>query len=83
MIRPPFEQISPDKNVNCPCTTVSFTVSRESGGFVVLCQLALEISAFYDISVRRLAGLPPASDRQLPRGFALALGALVVVTRLQ
>jgi hypothetical protein len=27
--RPHVEQISPDKNVNCPCTTVSFTVSPE------------------------------------------------------
>jgi hypothetical protein len=32
---------------------------------VMLCPLALGISAFYDISVRRLAGLPLASSRPL------------------
>jgi hypothetical protein len=73
--RPPFEQISPDKNVNCPCTTVPFTVSHEPGGFVVLCQLALGISAFYDISVRRLAGLPPASFRHPLAGLPLLLAS--------
>jgi hypothetical protein len=35
-------QISPDKNVNCPYATVSFTVFPEPLGFVVLCQLAPE-----------------------------------------
>jgi hypothetical protein len=61
--------------VNYPCTTVSFTVSREPGGFVVLCQLALGISAFYDISVRRLAGLPPASSRHSLAGLPLLLAS--------
>lgn len=57
-----FEQISPDKNVNCLCTTAPFTVSLEPEGFVVVCQLAPKISAFYDGSVRRLTDLPPASS---------------------
>ena len=30
-------QISPDKNVNCPCTTAAFTLSPEPVGFVMLC----------------------------------------------
>ena len=34
------KQISPDKNMNCPCATASFTVAVRSRGFVVLCQLA-------------------------------------------
>jgi len=57
-----FEQISPDQNVNCLCTTAPFTVSLEPEGFVVVCQLAPKISAFYDGSVRRLTDLPPASS---------------------
>ena len=57
-----FEQISPDKNVNCLCTTAPFTVSLEPEGFVVVCQLAPKISAFYDGSVPRLTDLLPASS---------------------
>ena len=34
------KQISPDKCMNFPCATVSFTVAVRSHGFVVLCQLA-------------------------------------------
>ena len=30
------KQISPDKNINCPCTTVSFTSARRTLGFVML-----------------------------------------------
>jgi len=37
-------QISPDKNVNCPCTTAAFTLSPEPAGFVVSCQLARRLS---------------------------------------
>ena len=37
-------QISPDKNVNFPCTTAAFTLSPEPMGFVVLCQLAQGLS---------------------------------------
>ena len=38
------KQISPDKDVNFPCTTVAFTLPPEPAGFVVLCQLAQELS---------------------------------------
>jgi hypothetical protein len=30
-------QISPDKSVNCPCTTAAFTLSPEPAGFVMSC----------------------------------------------
>ena len=39
-ILPHRKQISPDKNVNFPCTTAAFTPSHEPSGFVVLCQPA-------------------------------------------
>lgn len=60
--------------MNLHCTTASFTVFLEPKGFVVLCQLAPRISAFYGISVRRLTDLPTALLRTFPREFALALG---------
>jgi hypothetical protein len=45
MSLPPHgKQISPDKNVNFPCTTAAFTLPLEPAGFVVLCQLAQELS---------------------------------------
>ena len=44
---PHGKQISPDKNVNFPCTTAAFTLPPEPAGFVVLCQPAY-----------RQAGLP-------------------------
>jgi hypothetical protein len=37
---PHGNQISPDKDVNFPCTTAAFTLSHEPAGFVVLCQPA-------------------------------------------
>ena len=37
-------QISPDKNVNFPCTNAAFTLPPEPVGFVVLCQLAQRLS---------------------------------------
>ena len=36
------EQISPDKSMNCQCTTAAFTVSHEPEGFVFLGTLASE-----------------------------------------
>ena len=41
---PHGKQISPDKNVNFSCTTAAFTLPHEPAGFVVLCQLAQELS---------------------------------------
>ena len=43
-ILPHGKQISPDKNVNFPCTTAAFTLYPEPSGFVVLCQLARGLS---------------------------------------
>ena len=37
---PHGKQISPDKNVNFPCTNAAFTLPPEPAGFVVLCQPA-------------------------------------------
>ncbi|MDO9350215.1 MAG: hypothetical protein Q7U55_03145 [Deltaproteobacteria bacterium] len=37
---PHGKQISPDKNVNFPCTNAAFTLPPEPVGFVVLCQPA-------------------------------------------
>jgi hypothetical protein len=37
---PHLAQISPDKDVNFPCTNAAFTLSPEPVGFVVLCQPA-------------------------------------------
>jgi hypothetical protein len=45
---PPGKQISPDKDVNFPCTTAAFTLPLEPSGFVVLCQLAQELSLVCD-----------------------------------
>src|SRR4030065_565726 len=41
---PHGKQISPDKDVNFPCTTAAFTLPPEPAGFVVLCSLAQELS---------------------------------------
>jgi len=38
--RSPVKQISPDKDMNFPCTAASFTVAVRSLGFDVLCHLA-------------------------------------------
>ena len=43
-ILPHGKQISPDKDVNFPCTTAAFTLPHEPVGFVVLCQLAQGLS---------------------------------------
>jgi len=55
-------QISPDKNVYFPCTTASFTVHSKLGALSSGAD-SPKGSASYDVSVRRLAGLPPASFR--------------------
>ena len=73
--RPPFGQISPDKNMNLRCTTAPFTAPLEPKDFVVLCQLIPEVSAFYDVSVRQLTALPPASSRHPLTGLPLLLAS--------
>ena len=50
-------QISPGKNANCRCTSAAFTVGCVPVGFAAMCQLASHPSAFYAVSVRRLAPL--------------------------
>ena len=44
ILLPHGKQISPDRDVNFPCTTAAFTLPPEPVGFVVLCQLAQELS---------------------------------------
>ena len=68
---PPGKQISPDKNVNFPCTTAAFTLPPEPAGFVVLCQLAQGLSLVCGFcppdQVRGRLGshvCPPASFRR-------------------
>ena len=73
--KPLVGQISPDKNMNLHCTTAPFTVPREPKDFVVLCQLIRGVSAFYDVSVRQLAVLPPASFRHPLTALPLLLAS--------
>ena len=37
----PVGQVSPDKNVSCPCTTAAFTFPSCQSGFAMLCWVAL------------------------------------------
>ena len=78
-ILPHGKQISPDKNVNFPCTTAAFTLSPEPSGFVVLCQLAQGLSLVYGfcLSARTFAlRLPP--DGRSPFRPCLRLALLIV-----
>jgi hypothetical protein len=54
---PQAAQISPGKNANCRCTSAAFTVDLVPVGFASTCRLASTPSAFYAVSVRRLAPL--------------------------
>lgn len=67
-------QISPGKNAMFPCTSAAFTVGAVPMGFAVMCQLASAPSAFYAVSVRRLARLHSGFLRTSPRELALAFG---------
>ena len=67
-IPPHGHQISPDKDVNFPCTNAAFTLPPEPVGFVVLCQLARRLSlicGFCSSSRTFAIGLPsdPSSRR--------------------
>ena len=57
-----------------PRTSAAFTVNVVPVGFAVWCQLASTLSAFYAVSVRRLARLLSGFLQTNPRGFALAVG---------
>jgi len=61
--RPPVEQTSPDKDVNCCYTTAAFTVSAEPRA-LLCCANSPADSALYAVSVRQLIALPYASSRQ-------------------
>ena len=67
-------QISPGKNAMFPRTSAAFTVGTVPMGFAVMCQLASAPSAFYAVSVRRLARLRSGFLQTSPRGLALAFG---------
>lgn len=81
LMTPPLhgKQISPDKNVNFPCTTAAFTLPPEPAGFVVLCQLAQELSLVCGFcpSARTFALRLP-SDGRSPFRPCLRLVLLVV-----
>lgn len=66
-------QISPDKDVNCGCTTASFTLSPEPGALSCCADLPGDW-ALYDVSVRRLTALHSGFLQTEPRGAALAVG---------
>ena len=68
------KQISPDKNMNLPCTTASFTVAGRSHDFVVLCQLAFSL---------RLIGCFCSSARNFTPGLPLPLVALACARGLR
>jgi hypothetical protein len=79
ILLPHGKQISPDKNVNFPCTTAAFTLSHEPSGFVVLCQLAqgLSLVCGFCPSARTFALRLP-SDGRSPSRPCLRLVLLVV-----
>jgi len=78
-ILPHSKQISLDKDVNFPCTTAAFTLPPEPAGFVVLCQLAQELSLVCGFcpSARTFALRLP-SDGRSPFRPCLRLVLLVV-----
>jgi hypothetical protein len=78
-ILPHGKQISPDKDVNFPCTTAAFTLPPEPSGFVVLCQLAQELSLVCGFcSSARTFALRLPSDPSSRRRPCLPLVLLIV-----
>ena len=71
---PHGKQISPDKDVNFPCTTAAFTLPPEPAGFVVLCQLARGLSLVCPAigGIRRLARIRSGFLQTVGRPSALA-----------
>ena len=66
-------QISPDKDVNCRCTTAAFTLSPEPGALLCCANLPGDW-ALYAVSVRRLMDLLSSFLQTVPHGSALAFG---------
>ncbi len=68
-----FDQISPDKDVSCRCTTAAFTLFAEP--WALSCGADLPANwALYAVSVRRLTALHSGFLQTEPRGAALAVG---------
>jgi hypothetical protein len=84
MSLPPHgNQISPDKDVNFPCATAAFTLPLEPVGFVVLCQLAQELSLVCGFcSSARTFALRLPSDPSSRRRPCLRLVLLVVFIKM-
>jgi hypothetical protein len=77
---PHGKQISPDKDVNFPCTTAAFTLPPEPAGFVVLCQLAQGLSLICGFcSSARTFALRLPSDGRSPFRPCLRLVLLIVL----
>jgi len=72
-IIPHGKQVSPDKNVNFPCVTASFTVSPVPWASTCCAALPRD-SALYDVSVRQFTSLHLGFLQTLPHGNALAIG---------
>ena len=76
-------QISPDKNVNFPCTNAAFTLPHEPVGFVMLCQLTQGLSLIYAFcSSSRTFALRLPSDGRSPFRPCLRLVLLLVFTTM-
>ena len=73
IVRPPVEQISPDKNVIFHYATAAFTVSREPWALSCVADLPGD-SALYAVSVRRLTALRSGFLQTNSREVALAFG---------
>ena len=80
------KQISPDKDVNFHCTTAAFTVSTESLGFVVLCQLTHRLGLnmlflFVGSQFCRMLRLkgPYCWLQTISHGFALAFRLILLL----
>ena len=83
---PQGKQISPDKDVNFPCTTAAFTLPPEPAGFVVLCQLAqgLSLVCGFCSSARTFAFRLPSdpSSRRRPCLWLVLLVVFIYVNTL-
>jgi len=66
-------QISPDKDVNCRCTTAAFTLSPEPGALLCCANLPGDW-ALYAVSVRRLTALHSGFLQTASHEDALAVG---------
>ena len=81
--RRPSVQVSPDKNVICRCTSSPFTYVTIWERLCGVVPTRLATPALYDVSVRSLVALVPASfprsvaRPQLPSPCTLSIGAII------